>query len=84
MNLREVLPPILDVTYPHESGASLAWIWSAGIILGEALAWLIVSVGIRYLSKKKVSWLDSFLVGALATGMSFTFGVIWWLTIGFW
>lgn len=84
MNVNKFLPSILDSTFPRDPDASLAWTWSLGIILGEIVAFLIVSCCIRFLSKRKVGWVDSLLIGALATVASYVFGVAYWVLMGFW
>ena len=73
---------ILDTTMPPNN--SMSWVWGWGIILGEVLACLILTLGIRYLSSKKIRWSDAFFMATLATASSFGFGVVWWFLTGFW
>ena len=80
MNLN-IIPYILDSTYPAQN--PIDWVWSLGIFLGELGAFLVVTFGVYYLSKKRVSFVDSIIVGLVATVLSFIFGVTWWLSIGF-
>lgn len=74
---------VFDSTMPHAVD-SLSWVWSLGIILGEVVACLIITFCLYYFSGKKICFVEALQIAVIATVLSFGFGVLWWISIGFW